>query len=102
MFTECSLTPELQEMELEGHAIKGIGKTHAKWSPVATAFYRLMPEVILKQVMNQSGTFREHSVNIQGTFREHSGNIQGTKRTPSGVQSPPPFTASCLRSSSSR
>mmetsp|Transcript_24915 Transcript_24915/g.41661 ORF Transcript_24915/g.41661 Transcript_24915/m.41661 type:complete len:373 (+) Transcript_24915:298-1416(+) len=44
----CKLRPG-QEMELEGHAIKGIGKTHAKWSPVATAFYRLMPEVILKQ-----------------------------------------------------
>mmetsp|Transcript_10942 Transcript_10942/g.22799 ORF Transcript_10942/g.22799 Transcript_10942/m.22799 type:complete len:378 (-) Transcript_10942:331-1464(-) len=38
-----------QELELEAHAVKGIGKTHAKWSPVATAFYRLMPEVILKQ-----------------------------------------------------
>ena len=24
---------------------KGIGKTHAKWSPVATAYYRLVPEI---------------------------------------------------------
>jgi hypothetical protein len=38
-----------QEIELEAHAVKGIGKTHAKWSPVATAFYRLLPEVTLKQ-----------------------------------------------------
>ncbi|KAF8093314.1 hypothetical protein N665_0384s0001 [Sinapis alba] len=36
-----------QEIELEAHAVKGIGKTHAKWSPVATAWYRMLPEVIL-------------------------------------------------------
>ncbi|CAN6448286.1 unnamed protein product [Victoria cruziana] len=36
-----------QVIELEGHAVKGIGKTHAKWSPVATAWYRMLPEVIL-------------------------------------------------------
>ena len=24
---------------------KGIGKTHAKWSPVCTAYYRLLPEI---------------------------------------------------------
>jgi DNA-directed RNA polymerase I and III subunit RPAC1 len=27
--------------------VKGIGKTHAKWSPVATAKYRMLPEVVL-------------------------------------------------------
>ncbi|KAL5735619.1 hypothetical protein ACOSP7_030080 [Xanthoceras sorbifolium] len=36
-----------QEIELEAHAVKGMGKTHAKWSPVATAWYRLLPEVVL-------------------------------------------------------
>lgn len=29
--------------------VKGIGKTHAKWSPVCTTFYRLLPEVTIKQ-----------------------------------------------------
>ncbi|RDX83151.1 DNA-directed RNA polymerases I and III subunit RPAC1 [Mucuna pruriens] len=38
-----------QEIELEAHAVKGIGKTHAKWSPVATAWYRMLPEVILSE-----------------------------------------------------
>lgn len=33
------------EIELEAHAVKGVGKEHAKWSPVATAAYRLLPEV---------------------------------------------------------
>ncbi|XP_010430071.1 PREDICTED: DNA-directed RNA polymerases I and III subunit RPAC1-like [Camelina sativa] len=36
-----------QEIELEAHAVKGIGKTHAKWSPVATAWYRMHPKVCL-------------------------------------------------------
>ena len=34
-----------KEIELEAHAVKGMGKTHAKWSPVATAWYRMLPEV---------------------------------------------------------
>lgn len=37
--------PYVQEIELEAHAVKGMGKTHAKWSPVATAWYRMLPEV---------------------------------------------------------
>ncbi|KAK8452444.1 hypothetical protein SEVIR_5G112100v4 [Setaria viridis] len=40
-----------QAIELEAHAVKGVGKVHAKWSPVATAWYRMLPEVeILKQI----------------------------------------------------
>jgi len=40
-----------QAIELEAHARKGIGKDHAKYSPVATASFRLMPEIeILKPV----------------------------------------------------
>jgi hypothetical protein len=27
--------------------VKGVGREHAKWSPVATAWYRLQPEVVL-------------------------------------------------------
>ena len=37
-----------QEIRLEAHAEKGVGKVHAKWSPVATASYRLMPRVVLR------------------------------------------------------
>jgi len=36
-----------QEIELEAHAVKGIGKDHAKFSPVATASYRLLPRITL-------------------------------------------------------
>jgi DNA-directed RNA polymerase I and III subunit RPAC1 len=36
-----------QAIELEAHGRKGIGKDHAKFSPVATASYRLMPRIEL-------------------------------------------------------
>jgi DNA-directed RNA polymerase I and III subunit RPAC1 len=38
-----------QHIKLEAWCVKGTGKTHAKWSPVATASYRLLPEVSFKQ-----------------------------------------------------
>lgn len=38
-----------QCIDLEAHAIVGVGKDHAKFSPVATAGYRLMPRVTLKK-----------------------------------------------------
>lgn len=34
-----------QKIEMELHCIKGIGADHAKFSPVATATYRLMPDI---------------------------------------------------------
>ncbi|KAL9668267.1 hypothetical protein QQ045_002646 [Rhodiola kirilowii] len=43
-----------QAIELEALAVKGEGKTHAKWSPVTTAWYRMLPEVILlKQIEDE-------------------------------------------------
>lgn len=36
-----------QVIHLEAHAVKGTGKTHAKWSPVSTAWYRLLPQITL-------------------------------------------------------
>ncbi|KAI8060096.1 DNA-directed RNA polymerase [Gongronella butleri] len=34
-----------QEIDMELHCTKGIGREHAKWSPVATASYRLLPSI---------------------------------------------------------
>lgn len=36
-----------QELDLELHCVKGIGKEHAKWSPVSVAFYRLLPKITI-------------------------------------------------------
>eukprot|EP00730_Choanoeca_flexa_P018272 TRINITY_DN8878_c0_g1_i1.p1 TRINITY_DN8878_c0_g1~~TRINITY_DN8878_c0_g1_i1.p1 ORF type:complete len:352 (+),score=91.64 TRINITY_DN8878_c0_g1_i1:508-1563(+) len=38
-----------QSVDMQLHCEKGIGKLHAKWSPVATASYRLMPDIVLKE-----------------------------------------------------
>lgn len=37
-----------QQIHVEMDATKNIGQEHAKWSPVATASYRMLPEVALK------------------------------------------------------
>lgn len=44
----CKLRPG-QEIHVEMNATKNIGREHAKWSPVATAGYRMLPEVRLKE-----------------------------------------------------
>ena len=36
-----------QSIDLQAHCEKGIGATHAKWSPVATASYRLLPDIVI-------------------------------------------------------
>ena len=41
-----------QEIDLEAHCVRGTGAEHAKWSPVATAWYRLKPEVHLKKKLS--------------------------------------------------
>ncbi|KAF9924104.1 DNA-directed RNA polymerases I and III subunit RPAC1 [Linnemannia zychae] len=57
-FKECPIRPVFddivltklrpgQELDIEIHCEKGIGQDHAKWSPVATASYRLMPEILI-------------------------------------------------------
>lgn len=38
-----------QELKLKAIARKGIGKDHAKWSPVATARFKYVPEITLDQ-----------------------------------------------------
>lgn len=41
-----------QEIELDMHCVKGIGSDHAKFSPVATASYRLLPTIkIVKPIL---------------------------------------------------
>ena len=52
-----------QRITLEIHCIKGIGADHAKFSPVATASYRLLPDIqILRPILGQD------AVKFQGCF----------------------------------
>ncbi|KAI5842699.1 DNA-directed RNA polymerase [Tricharina praecox] len=44
-----------QEIIVTSHAVKGLGKDHAKFSPVATCGYRLMPQItILEPIRGKS------------------------------------------------
>ncbi|KAJ7771558.1 DNA-directed RNA polymerase [Mycena metata] len=38
-----------QSVNILLHAVKGVGKDHAKFSPVATASYRLLPNIVIKK-----------------------------------------------------
>ncbi|KAJ6108140.1 DNA-directed RNA polymerase I and III subunit RPAC1 [Penicillium sp. IBT 18751x] len=38
-----------QKIEMEMHCVKGIGADHAKFSPVATASYRLLPDIKIER-----------------------------------------------------
>jgi len=39
------------ELDMKLHAVKGIGKDHAKFSPVATTYYRLLPDIQLTRTV---------------------------------------------------
>ena len=39
-------------------AVKGVGRDHAKFSPVATAFYRLLPDIRLTRDVYDSAAIR--------------------------------------------
>ncbi|ORX59736.1 hypothetical protein DM01DRAFT_1381268 [Hesseltinella vesiculosa] len=54
-----------QEIEMELHCTKGIGREHAKWSPVATASYRLLPKIeILSPIEGPA------AIKFQGCFAD--------------------------------
>ena len=43
------------ELDIKLYAVKGMGRDHAKFSPVATVFYRLLPEIrLLKPVIGEA------------------------------------------------
>lgn len=52
-----------QTVKLELHAVKGVGKDHAKFSPVATASYRLLPQIVIKKPI-----LPEHAEKFQSCF----------------------------------
>lgn len=56
-----------QEIHLECYCVKGIGKDHAKFSPVATATYRLMPHI----------SFKKSNVSGGGGNAASSGKVKG-------------------------
>lgn len=64
-----------QEIDLKLHALKGIGRDHAKFSPVATATYRLMPDIQLKADIKG-----EAAVRVQKSFSKGVIELEGQEK----------------------
>jgi len=48
-----------QEIDLECTAIKGVGQTHTKWSPVSVANFQHVPEITIKETLMSKLTREE-------------------------------------------
>lgn len=70
-----------QEISLEAHAVRGIGADHAKFSPVATASYRLKPEVVIAADEATAESLRETPV--EGFYDDEAATLVAT--CPMGV-----------------
>eukprot|EP00124_Ichthyophonus_hoferi_P004507 Ihof_evm1s506 gene=Ihof_evmTU1s506 len=69
-----------QEIDIQLHCEKGIGKEHAKWSPVGTCAYRILPEIIIKD----SGVVKgENAKKLQQCF---SKGVIGIRKGKGGVE----------------
>ena len=72
-----------QEINIEMHARKGRGGDHAKFSPVATASYRLMPTIdIVKPILGEDARkfarcFPKHVIGLEDFTREDAAKAGG-------------------------
>lgn len=71
-----------QEIDLRLHAIKGIGRDHAKFSPVATVSYRLLPDIRLKEKVTGEAAFR-----LKECFSEGVIALEGREKSAKVVNS---------------
>ncbi|SNX82160.1 probable Rpc40 - 40 kD subunit of DNA-directed RNA polymerases I and III [Melanopsichium pennsylvanicum] len=75
-----------QELDLELHCEKGIGKDHAKFSPVATATYRLLPHIeLLKSIPDESidkliKCFPPGVIGVQGSGNNRKAFVQDARK----------------------
>ena len=61
-----------QELDLTVHVNKGIGRDHAKFSPVATATYRLMPRIEINEKVTG-----EAAIRLQNSFSKGVVELSG-------------------------
>nr|KAF6341866.1 RNA polymerase I and III subunit C [Myotis myotis] len=66
-----------QEIDLLMHCVKGIGKDHAKFSPVATASYRLLPDITLLEPVEGEAAEELSRCFSPGVIEVHE--VQGKK-----------------------
>ena len=63
-----------QELDLTMHCVKGVGCDHAKFSPVATASYRLLPDITLLQPITEDLAERLVKCFSKGVIRIYKEN----------------------------
>ena len=56
------------EIDLECYCTKGIGRTHAKWSPVCTAYYRLVNKINIVKEINGDNAEELRQLCPKGVF----------------------------------
>lgn len=80
----CKLSPG-QVIDLELHAKKGIGKVHTKWSPVGTASYRLMPEIIIKKPIRGQDAVKFQKCFAKGVIELQEVKLESGEKTMEAV-----------------
>lgn len=88
-----------QELDLEVHCEKNIGKEHAKWSPVATATYRLLPNITIKEPIMDADAKKFASCFPPGVVSLENITKDGKKHIMATIKDPRNDTMSreCLR-----
>lgn len=78
-----------QEVELECHCVKGIGQEHAKWSPVGTCWYRMVPEITILQPITgaDADEFMEKCANFSDKHKCYACEGKGDARAVKVVES---------------
>jgi len=64
-----------QTIDLVVHCTKGIGRDHTKWSPVATATYRILPSITFKQQLTELQAKQLKSKCPMGVFDIEDGKV---------------------------
>ncbi|KAH9461436.1 hypothetical protein Pst134EA_017743 [Puccinia striiformis f. sp. tritici] len=68
-----------QEIRAEMHCVKGIAKDHAKFSPVATASYRLLPHIVIHEPIPEQDCLKFQSCFSPGVIEIVDDLGNGTK-----------------------
>lgn len=69
-----------QEIDVVMHCVKGIAKDHVKFQPVATASYRLLPEIVLKKPVTGEMAHRLKACFPKGVIKVDSVDDEDTAR----------------------